>query len=74
MNLNYAIFRSEPINTIQDLAQIGSHNKREKKAYNSNPEIKRKAIENNSQSIHVESKYSKNTKQTLLSWLKNYVE
>lgn len=27
-----------------------------------NPEIKRKAIENNSQSIHVESKYSQNTK------------
>ena len=32
MNLNYAIFRSEPIMTINDLAQIGSHNKREKKA------------------------------------------
>ena len=40
MNLNYAIFRSEPIMTIPDLAQIGSHNKREKKAYNSNPDIK----------------------------------
>ena len=31
MELNYAIFRSEPIMTIPDLAQIGSHNKREKK-------------------------------------------
>lgn len=40
MNLNYAIFRREPIYTINDLAQIGSHNKREKKAYNSNPDIK----------------------------------
>ena len=30
MNLNYAIFRSQPIMTIQDLAQIGLHNKREK--------------------------------------------
>ena len=39
MNLNYAIFRSEPIMTLQDLAQIGSHNKREKKAYKSNPDI-----------------------------------
>jgi len=29
MNLNYAIFRSHPIMTIQDLTQIGSHNKRE---------------------------------------------
>ena len=38
--INYAIFRSEPIYTLQDLAQIGSHNKREKKAYNSNPNIK----------------------------------
>ena len=38
--MNYAIFRSEPIYTLQDLAQIGSNNKREKKAYNSNPNIK----------------------------------
>ena len=41
MNLNYAIFRSEPIYTLNDLAQIGLHNKREKKAYNSNPDIKK---------------------------------
>ena len=40
MNLNYAIFRSEPIYTLQDLAQIGSHNKREKQAYKSNSDIK----------------------------------
>ena len=33
MKLNYTIFRSEPIMTIPDLSQIGSHNKREKKAY-----------------------------------------
>ena len=39
MNLNYAIFRSNPIYTLPDLAAIGSHNKREKKAYNSNPDI-----------------------------------
>ena len=26
--MNYAIFRSEPIYTLNDLAQIGSHNKR----------------------------------------------
>lgn len=39
MNLNYAIFRSEPIYTLNDLAQIGSHNKRDKKSYNSNPDI-----------------------------------
>lgn len=34
MELNYAIFRSDPIMTIPDLAQIGSHNKREKKHIN----------------------------------------
>ena len=34
--MNYAIFRSEPIYTLNDLAQIGSHNKREKKAYQIN--------------------------------------
>ena len=37
MELNYAILRVEPIKTIPDLAQIGSHNKREKKAYQSTP-------------------------------------
>lgn len=29
MNLNYAIFRSQPIMTINDLNGIASHNKRE---------------------------------------------
>lgn len=29
--MNYGIFRSQPIMTINDLAQIGSHNKRDKK-------------------------------------------
>ena len=33
MNLNYAIFRSEPIYTLADLSQIGAHNKRDKKSY-----------------------------------------
>ncbi len=33
MNLNYAIFRSDPIYALQDLAQIGSLNKREKRSY-----------------------------------------
>ena len=47
MNLNYAIFRSEPIYTINDLAQIGSHNKREKQAYKSNPDIKLELKDNN---------------------------
>ena len=45
--MNYAIFRSESIYTLNDLAQIGSHNKREKKAYNSNPNIKIQLTKNN---------------------------
>ncbi len=32
--------KDEPIYTLNDVAQIGSHNKR-KKTYNSNPDIKR---------------------------------
>ena len=47
MNLNYAIFRSKPIITINDLTQIGSHNKREKKAYDSNPDIDIERSKNN---------------------------
>lgn len=38
--MNYAIFRSEPIMTTHDLAQIGSHNKREKQVYNFNHDIR----------------------------------
>ena len=46
-SLNYAIFRSQPIMTLNDLAQIGSHNKREKQAYNSNPDIKKELSKDN---------------------------
>lgn len=59
MNLNYAIFRSEPIYTINDLAQIGSHNKREKKAYNSNPDIKLELTKNNIELVPLTDKYVK---------------
>ena len=59
MNLNYAIFRSEPIYTIQDLAQIGSHNKREKRAYNSNPDIKIELSKNNIELVPLADKYIK---------------
>ena len=55
--MNYAIFRSEPIYTLNDLAQIGSHNKREKKAYNSNPDIDLSKIKDKEQ-----KKYYKNLK------------
>lgn len=59
MNLNYAIFRSEPIYTINDLAQIGSHNKREKKAYNSNPDIKIELSKDNIELMPLTDKYVK---------------
>ena len=57
--MNYAIFRSEPIYTISDLAQIGSHNKREKKAYNSNPDIKKELSHNNIELVPLNEKYVK---------------
>lgn len=59
MNLNYAIFRSEPVYTINDLAQIGSHNKREKKAYNSNPDIKLELSKDNIELVPLADKYVK---------------
>ena len=59
MNLNYAIFRSEPIMTINDLAQIGSHNKREKKAYNSNPDIDIERSKDNIELVPLSDKYVK---------------
>ena len=59
MNLNYAIFRSEPIMTISDLAQIGSHNKREKKAYQSNPDINLELTKNNIELVPLNEKYVK---------------
>lgn len=57
MNINYAIFRSEPIYTINNLAQIGSHNKREKKAYKSNPDIKLELTKDNIELVPLTEKY-----------------
>ena len=57
--MNYGIFRSEPIMTINDLAQIGSHNKREKKAYKSNPNIKLELTKNNIELVPLKEKYVK---------------
>ncbi len=54
--MNYAIFRSEPIYTLNDLVQIGSHNKREKKAYNSNPNIKLELTKDNIEIVLLQAK------------------
>ena len=37
--MSFAIFRVKPIKTLQGLGAIGSHNNREKEAYQSNPDI-----------------------------------
>ena len=59
MDLNYAIFRDEPINNLNDLAQIGAHNKREKKAYKSNPDINMELSKNNIELVSLTDKYVK---------------
>ncbi len=74
MNLNYAIFRSEPIYTINDLAQIGSHNKREKHAYNSNPDIKVELSKNNIELKPLAEKYVKGFKILVKDYEKEHNE
>ena len=39
--MSYAIFRCQSINTLNYLSHIGSHNKREKESYKSNPDIRK---------------------------------
>ena len=74
MNLNYAIFRSEPIYTINDLAQIGSHNKREKKAYQSNPDIKLELTHNNIELVPLTEKYVKGFYNLTKDYMKEHNE
>ena len=74
MNLNYAIFRSEPIMTLPDLAGIGSHNKREKKAYNSNPDIKIELSHNNIELVPLSDKYVKGFYNLTLEYKKEHDE
>lgn len=74
MNLNYAIFRSEPIMTIPDLAQIGSHNKREKKAYQSNKDIKIELSKNNIELVPLNVKYVKGFDELTKEYKKQHEE
>ena len=74
MNLNYAIFRSEPIMTIPDLAQIGSHNKREKKAYQSNKDIKIELSKNNIELVPLSVKYVKGFDELTKEYKKEHEE
>lgn len=74
MNLNYVIFRSEPIMTIPDLAQIGSHNKREKKAYQSNKDIKIELSKNNIELVPLNVKYVKDFDELTKEYKKEHEE
>ena len=74
MNLNYAIFRSQQIMTLNDLAQIGSHNKREKQAYKSNPDIKLELKDDNIELVPLESKYVKGFKELTKEYEKEHNE
>lgn len=74
MNLNYAIFRSEPILTINDLAQIGSHNKREKNAYNSNPDIDIEKSKDNIELVPLSDKYVKGFYNLVKDYKKEHEE
>lgn len=55
--MSYAIFRCQSINTLEDLSHIGSHNKREKESYKSNPDIRKADSSNNIELVKCNSKY-----------------
>ena len=55
--MSYAIFRCKSINTLNDLSHIGSHNKREKESYKSNPDIRKEDSINNIELVKCNSKY-----------------
>lgn len=57
--MSYAIFRSEPIQTLSDLAQMGSHNQRSKKAYQSNPDIRLELSKDNIDIVPCNNRYVK---------------
>ena len=72
--INYAIFRSKSIYTLNDLAQIGLHNKREKKAYNSNPNIKLELTKDNIEIVPLKEKYVKGFNDLVKDYEKEHNE
>ena len=74
MNLNYAIFRSEPIMTMSDLRQIRTHNNREKQVYNSNPNIKLELSKDNIELIPINTTYTKVFKEITKEYEKEHNE
>ena len=59
---------------MNDLAQIGSHNKREKKAYNSNPNIKLELSKDNIEIVPLQAKYVKGFKNKVKDYEKEHNE
>lgn len=71
MNLDYVILRMKVINNLNYVAQIGSHNKREKKTYNSNPDIKIELSKNNIELVLLAEKYLRGFDELTKKYKKN---
>ena len=72
--MSYAIFRSESINTLKDLGEIGAHNKRDKKSYKSNPDIDMSRSKNNIEIVPLNDRYSKVYYELVKEYKKEYKE
>ena len=72
--MSYAIFRSESINTLKDLGEIGAHNKRDKKSYKSNPDIDMSKSKNNIEIVPLNERYSKGYYELVKEYRKEYEE
>ena len=72
--MSYAIFRSESINTLKDLGEIGAHNKRDKKSYKSNPDIDMSRSKNNIEIVPLNERYSKGYYELVKDYKKEYEE
>ena len=71
MNLDYVILRMKVINNLNYVAQIGSHNKREKKTCNSNPDIKIELSKNNIELVLLAEKYLRGFDELTKKYKKN---
>lgn len=72
--MSYAIFRCESINTLRDLGEIGAHNKRDKRAYKSNPDIDITKSKNNIDIVPLNERYSKGYYELVKDYKKEYEE
>lgn len=74
MNLNYAIFRCNPIMTTNALKEIGAHNKREKKSYKSNPDIRIEDSFKNIELVPLNTTYIKGFNELTIEYRKEHDE